>query len=112
MIKIVYLLYYSWKLLLGMKHQNHTNQTNINLKGKLIIRAHSFPRRKIPQPDSAVRTQIPRLVSKFHGPRKTAGPTNHACLCKPVECGWCINFDRFTASLLSISPQVTRIDSG
>src|SRR6218665_1241400 len=32
--------------------------------------------RKIPRLDAAVKTQIPRLGSKFHRPQKTAGPSH------------------------------------
>ena len=33
--------------------------------------------------NSAAKTQIPRLSSKFRGPRKTVGPTHYSCGQKP-----------------------------
>jgi len=36
----------------------------------------SAAKRRIPCLDSAVKTQIPRLTSKFHGLQKTVGPSD------------------------------------
>src|SRR6218665_2911760 len=41
--------------------------------------SNSAAKRRIPWLNSAEKTQIPRLGSKFRGPRKTVSPTHNYC---------------------------------